>query len=116
MEALRQYFTPEFLGRLDAVISFTPLQQETLEKIAWKYLEQLRVRAAANGVQLCIPEEVAWELSARVKQQSGARQIRRLVQERVEGPLAMYLLKCGKKTGKIKIKVEEGKLIFQGGM
>ncbi len=114
MEALRQHFTPEFLGRLDAIVPFAPLGQEAMEGIARKYLNLLQTRAAANGIQLCIPEELARELSLRVKQRGGARQIRHLVQERVEGPLAVYLLKCNKKPGRIKIKLEEGKLSFQG--
>ena len=69
-------------------------------------------RTAANGIQLIFPENLAKELSGEVKDQSGARQIRRLVQEQVEGPLAVYLLKCAKKPSKIKSKLEDGKLVF----
>ena len=42
----------------------------------------------------------------------GARQIRRLVQTEVEGPLASYLLRCGKKPARVKPKLEDGKLLF----
>ncbi len=112
-EALRQYFTPEFLGRIDAVVPFAPLSQEAVEGIANKYLNQLLTRTASLGIQLAFPEELARELSKDAGQESGARQIRRLVQERVEGPLAVYLLKCSKRPAKIKSKLEEGKLIFQ---
>ena len=42
----------------------------------------------------------------------GARQIRRLVQTEVEGPLASYLLRCGKKPARVKPKLEDGKLDF----
>ncbi len=113
MEALRQHFTPEFLGRLDAIVPFVPLQQEAMEGIARKYLNQLQARAATIGIQLSFPEELAKELGAKGKQRGGARNIRHLVQEQVEGPLAVYLLKCTKKPGKIKTKLEDGKLIFQ---
>ena len=112
-EALRQYFTPEFLGRVDAVVPFAPLDREAMTGIAEKYLTQLLARTAAAGIQLIFPEELAGELSKRVGKEGGARQIRRLVQEQVEGPLAVYLLKCTKKPTKIKSKWEDGKLVFQ---
>ena len=113
VEALRQHFTPEFLGRLDAIIPFAPLQVEAMEGIAQKYLRQLQKRAEAVGIQLLFPEELAKELGTKGKLQGGARHIRHLVQERVEGPLAVYLLKCAKKPNRIKAKLEEGKLVFQ---
>lgn len=113
MEALRQQFSPEFLGRLDAIVPFAPLGQEAMEGIVEKYLRQLQARAAASGMQLVFPEGLAEELGCAGKQQGGARQLRHLVQERVEGPLAVFLLKCAKKPNKIKVKLEEGNLLFQ---
>ena len=112
-DALRQYFTPEFLGRIDAIVPFAPLSQEAMEGIAQKYLNQLFTRVGAMGIQLIFPDDLVNELSKRTGQDGGARQIRRLVQEQVEGPLAMYLLKSTRKPTKIKAKWEAGKLIFQ---
>ncbi len=113
MESVRRHFTPEFLGRLDAIVPFSALEQSALEGIARKYLRCLQDRAAATGIQLTFPEELPKELVGKGKQQSGARHIRHLVQEQVEGPLAVYLLQCSKKPGKIRIKQEDGKLVFQ---
>jgi len=112
-EALHQHFTPEFLGRLDAIVPFAPLTQEALEGIAQKYLTQLQDRVSGMGIQLSLPEELSKELGAKGKQQGGARNIRHLVQEQVEGPLAVFLLKCAKKPNKIQGKLEKGKLIFR---
>jgi ATP-dependent Clp protease ATP-binding subunit ClpC len=112
-EALHQHFTPEFLGRIDAIVPFAPLTSEAMEGIAKKYLSQLVTRVSDSGIQLVLPEELARELSKENKSDSGARHIRRLVQEQVEGPLAVHLLKCTKKPSKIKAKLENGKLIFQ---
>ncbi len=113
--ALRQAFTPEFLGRLDKMICFRPLSQEAMVKIAGKYLRELRQRAAVMGMQLQLPEELAQEMGARSMQKGGARQLRRLVQEQVEGPLAVFLLKSGKKQTKVKGKLTEGVLQFSAG-
>ena len=85
-----------------------------MEGIARKYLDQLRERAASNGIQLQLPEELAQELGRCSRKQGGARHLRRLVQERVEGPLAVFLLKNGKKPALVKAKLEDGNLRFIG--
>ena len=113
-EALRQRFTPEFLGRLDQIVYFAPLQEQDMEGIARKYLQQLQDRAKANGYQLQLPEELARDLGCHCKKQGGARHLRRLVQERVEGPLAVFLLKNGKKDGKVKATLKDGEVYFVG--
>ena len=112
--ALRQRFTPEFLGRLDKIVFFSPLKAQAMEGIARKYLRQLQQRAMNAGMQLQLPEELAGMLGSSCTQKSGARQLRALVQEQVEGPLAVYLLGCAKKPAKIKARLEDGVLRFQG--
>ena len=111
-EALREHFTPEFLGRVDEIVPFATLDPKAMEEIAEKYLVALTQRTAGAGIQLSLPKELAFCLCKDVGQQCGARQIRRLVQERVEGPLAVYLLQCAKKPAKIKSKLEGEKLVF----
>ena len=113
MNALRQRFTPEFLGRLDKTIHFTPLKQQDMEGILRKYLKQLQERTAASGIQLQLPEELACQLGGIDRKQGGARQLRRMVQEQVEGPLAIFLLKSAKKPGKVKGRWENGGICFQ---
>ena len=113
-KALEQYFTPEFLGRLDDIIQFAPLDGAALEAIAAKELRKLRERAADMGIQLILPEELSRELAAGGKTQGGARHIRHLVQQKVEGPLAVYLLHCTKKPAKLKGSMQNGSLCFSG--
>ncbi len=110
---LRQRFTPEFLGRLDKIVYFQPLQESAMTGIVEKYLQQLRDRTAANGIQLYFPEELASTLRRKAGKRDGARQLRRIVQEQVEGPLAVYLLQSGKKNAKIRAKLENDELQFQ---
>ena len=110
---LRQHFTPEFLGRLDQVIRFDPLGDGAMEAIAWKYLRQLQDRVSAIGSQLYLPEKLAQSLCSRCKGRGGARQLRRLIQSEVEGPLAVYLLKCSRRPGKIRVRLEGDSASFQ---
>mgnify|MGYP002509898998 CR=1 FL=1 len=66
------------------------------------------------GVQLRFPEELAQNLAKRCGQKEGARNMRRLVQEEVEGPLAVLLLKNHKKPSRIRAAHKEGMLQFIG--
>ena len=110
---LRQYFTPEFLGRLDKTVSFAPLGREAMEAIARKYLTQLQKRTEAAGCQLAVPEGTERWLTELAGGKDGARQLRRLVQDRIEGPLAAFLLGCSRRPGKLKLQLTEGEVRFQ---
>ena len=100
-QCLRQHFTPEFLGRLDEVLIFNSLHGRVMESIAGKYLDQLRVRAKKQGLELVLPGELAESLAARCRGKGGARQLRSLIQSRVEGPLTQYLLQQGLTAGTV---------------
>ena len=111
-QVLRQFFSPEFLGRIDSTIHFEKLGKGAMEAIAWKYLRQLQGRAAAAGMQLQLPQEAAAFLLEKLTGKDGARQLRRLVQSEVEGPLASFLLGCSRKPGKVRLRLEAGKVSF----
>ena len=83
-----------------------------MEAIAWKYLRQLQNRTAAVGTQLQLPQETAAFLMEKTEGKDGARQLRRLVQSEVEGPLAAFLLGCSRKPGKVKLRLEAGEVSF----
>ena len=56
-QALRQAFSPEFLGRIDQTVHFEALGKGAMEAIAWKYLRQLQQRTASAGIQLQLPRK-----------------------------------------------------------
>ena len=98
-EQLRRSFTPEFLGRLDEVLVFKSLGEDTMADIAEKYLEELRTRAKKQGMELRLPTELAGVLAKKCGTKAGARQLRGIVQTRVEGPLSGFLLGCAHTPG-----------------
>ena len=112
-ESLRQTFMPEFLGRLDQIIRFAPLGSKELEAIAEKYLNQLKGRMEAIGIQLELSEDIPAHLSAQCKSREGARHLRRLIQSKVEGPLAEELLRSGKKPAQIHGSLRDNVISFQ---
>ncbi len=109
---LKQAFSPEFLGRLDKIVHFSELDRSVLEKIAQKELSCLHKRAAALGMELQWPPELAANLAASCKSQGGARQLRHLVQEKLEAPLAELLLRTDNIPAKVKAGVEKEKIAF----
>ena len=110
--ALRQHFTPEFLGRLDKIVHFKPLENGAMETIAGKYLRELSERAGKQGIRLTLPEGLAAALGKNCRGKGGARQLRRIVQEKVEGPLAMHLLACNTQPKKVQAKLDGETVIF----
>lgn len=84
-----------------------------MERIAEKYLRALQERAAAAGIQLNLPVELAASLSARCRGKDGARQLRRMVQTEVEGALSSFLLGCSRRPTRVRGSIHEGTLSFQ---
>jgi ATP-dependent Clp protease ATP-binding subunit ClpA len=113
LAVLRQHFTPEFLGRIDHIIRFDALTGTVLEGIAGKYLDQLRTRAARTGLNLQFDPALRGYLAVQCREREGARGMRRLIQTKVEGPLAEFLLRSSRKPGKLWIGEKNGEICFQ---
>jgi len=109
--ALEQTFRPEFLGRLDRVVRFKALDDKAMERVANKFLSQLRQRSERSGVKLQLPKELAAHLRCTGKQ-GGARQLRRQVQEQVEAPLSQFLLQREEIGGTVCATLSDGVVHF----
>lgn len=111
LRAVRAHFSPEFLGRLDAVICMPPLMQKDLKSIAALQLEALAARAKACGVRFTFCPALPELLAGRCANASGgARQIRHLLRDEVEAPLARLLLSG---AANVRAETEEGKIILR---
>ncbi|MDD4345966.1 MAG: ATP-dependent chaperone ClpB [Desulfitobacteriaceae bacterium] len=99
-EELRQYFRPEFLNRLDEIIVFHPLDMEHIVKILEIQLELLRQRLDDRKLTLDLTEAAHAQL---VKEGYdpvfGARPLKRVIQQRLQNPLALKLLQGEFKEG-----------------
>ncbi len=93
MQALREQFPPEFLGRIDCIAPFRPLGETELTGIATLQLTALQKRAEEHRLRLSVTPELARGIAHRaLNSRSGAREIRRLIQTELEAPLADRLL------------------------
>lgn len=114
-KVLREYFSPEFLGRLDAVIAFRPLTTEVLEQIARQELEKTVERAARAGAKLDTDIQAALWLAERcARGRGGARDLRRCIRQVIETPVAQKLL-TAQEPVKLHTAVEHGELVILDG-
>ena len=109
--ALKQAFRPEFLGRLDLTVCFRPLDKKAMVAVAEKFLTQLTQRSRRAGVELKLPTELAENLCTDEKS-GGARQLRRVAQERVEAPLSRFLLEKDESCTSVQCLLVDGVVQF----
>ena len=98
MKALQEFLRPEFLGRVDEVITFRPLEQADLEKIAALMLDEYKPGLEARGLKL---EYTPQALAAIVNETStrfGARELRKTIRKTLEDPVAEAIV-AGRLTG-----------------
>lgn len=93
MDVVRQRFRPEFLNRLDAMVTFDPLDKEELARIAKIQIAQLQKRLDDRRITLDLDSAAqAWLVDRGFDPVYGARPLRRLVQTAVGDKLAMAIL------------------------
>jgi ATP-dependent Clp protease ATP-binding subunit ClpB len=87
------FFRPEFLNRIDEIVTFRSLTEEDLEVIVGLQLARLRTRLAERRLALEVTERAAaWIAQQGFEPAYGARPLRRVIQRSVEDPLALALL------------------------
>ncbi len=92
-KALAQFLRPEFLGRVDEVIAFKPLTEQTLQGIAALMLDEYKPGMEAKGIAYSYTPAA---LKALVQKSQGgrfgARDLRRTIRKAVEDPAAERLI------------------------
>jgi ATP-dependent Clp protease ATP-binding subunit ClpC len=92
--ALKEYFRPEFLGRVDEIVVFRHLDENSIRKITEKLLSECKLRMEKLGVNI-IFEESIFELIAKkgFDKKSGAREARRESARLLEDAFAEKFIK-----------------------
>ena len=87
-------FSPELLGRMDAVVEFRPLSQQTLTRIAALRLGEALARVEAAGLHVEADPDLPALLAAQcARDPAGARALRRLLQTSLLDPAAELILR-----------------------
>jgi ATP-dependent Clp protease ATP-binding subunit ClpA len=121
MAEIKRMFTPEFRNRLDATISFAPLNEDIILRVVDKFLMQLESQLAEKKVDVTYTEALKKYLAKNgFDPAMGARPMARLIQDTIRRALADELLfgrlaNGGKVTidaddeGKVKLDISEEK-------
>ncbi len=94
LKALQKQFPPEFVNRIDNVVTFEPLNKETIGQIVRIEIGLLQQRLKTHGHQLSVtPEAVGEIVEKSYDTKNGARPVKRAVQTYLEDPLTEILLR-----------------------
>ncbi len=92
-EELENHFRPEFINRVDAVVSFDFLDIEEINEIFHLELTKIQSRLAEREIQLEVTEEAQqYLIQLGFDNKHGARGIRRVLEERIEDPLSEMII------------------------
>jgi len=109
--ALRATFRPEFLNRIDEIITFKPLSLEDVERIVNLQMSEIQERLTEYGLTVELTDAARkWLAQEGFEPQFGARPLRRALQKYVESPLSVQMLQGAFKAGdKVVVDYVEGK-------
>ncbi len=97
---LKQYFKPEFLNRIDEIITFHPLNKEVQMKIVTKMLRDLDMRLIAQGIQITFADSLKdYILQQSFNIEFGARPVKRFIQKYIETFIAKGIIRGDIKPG-----------------
>jgi ATP-dependent Clp protease ATP-binding subunit ClpA len=113
-QAIEKVFSPEFRNRLDAIVTFGPLEPAVMETIVEKFILQLEAQLAERRVAITLlPEARQWLAEKGYDPLYGARPLARVIQTEVRDPLTDEIL-FGRleNGGTVTIGLADGKLTF----
>ena len=114
MTAVKNFFRPEFLNRVDAQLVFDPLTEDEMRRIFDIMVFGLRSRLGEKGIILSIAKDARESLLREaVKKDQGARPLRRMIQTQIEDPLSDMILSGKVPSGAtVDCALKDGKLSF----
>ncbi len=113
MNEVKQIFKPEFLNRIDETLVFHTLQKEEIAKIAGLLLEELTKRCREQlSIDVSFKDSVRkWLAETGYDAKYGARPLKRVIQNKLEDPMADEILAGKIKNGdRVDVKVVNGKV------
>lgn len=113
VDGLDEYFSPEFLNRIDRVVVFNPLDKVILKKIIVLQLDILKERLRELGIVLEYDTKaISLILKETYNPEFGARPVRRYIQDKIEDVIADRIVQ-GKKATSLLVTTLKGKLLVK---
>ena len=113
IKALGEFLRPEFMSRVDEIVTFAPLSPESLKRIAALMLGEYKEPLAAKGIGLSWTEAALALLCEKAKGgKFGARDLRRVIRKEVEDPLSEMLI-SGKALTSVQVDAQDGAIVLR---
>ncbi len=112
IEIIKRIFTPEFRNRLDSIMQFASLDQETVLHVVDKFIARLEAQLEPRKVEIQIESSAkAWIAQRGYDIKMGARPMERVIREHVKKPLAEEIL-FGRleNGGRVIVRAKDGEL------
>ncbi|MFW5697110.1 MAG: ATP-dependent chaperone ClpB [Fimbriimonadaceae bacterium] len=115
MKAVRDYFRPEFINRLDDMVVYRPLGVNQIKEIVDIQLDRLSKRLHEQRIEIELDDSARSELAtAGFDPVYGARPLKRAIQKRLLNPLATQLLKGEVQPGSsVRVRYENEEFVFE---
>ena len=115
MKALSEFLRPEFINRVDEIITFNHLTEEDFLGIAGIMLRELQDSLTARGLMLTWGEELRHYLVQKAYSTVyGARNLRRTIQRDLEDPISEKIIDSFEKPiSAIRIRVENEQIVLE---
>ena len=112
MKALSEFLRPEFLSRIDEIVTFSPLTKENYESIGALMLDEMKEPLAEKGITLKYGKKALALIAEKsFGQKFGARDIRKVIREEIEDKIAELIILSTKNPFKtIKIGANKSEL------
>jgi ATP-dependent Clp protease ATP-binding subunit ClpB len=112
LDALRDFFRPEFLNRLDEIIVFDILSREVIRNIVDIKIRDIKERIQGKGINISLTEEsLSYLAEEGYNPHYGARPLSRLIQEKILNPIAMMIIsKTAQKGDTLYVSLKSGSL------
>ncbi|WP_088102059.1 ATP-dependent Clp protease ATP-binding subunit [Halalkalibacter urbisdiaboli] len=111
LESLRDYFKPEFLNRIDAIIEFNHLEKTDLIHIIDIMLNELKATLEEQHLSIELTQAAKEKIAELGYHQAfGARPLRRAIQEHIEDQITTHLIESEQSLSAFKVNVVNGEI------
>ncbi len=112
--ALRDHFRPEFLNRVDEIVQFSRLRREDIDRVVDMQMIRLDQRLEEQDIRLILTPEAREKIADEGYDPAyGARPLKRVIQKRIQDPLAMEMLTGAVMPGDdVEVTVENDALVM----
>ncbi len=114
METMKDYFSPEFLNRIDDIVIFDVLSMSAIREIVKIQIDLVKERLSLKEISIELSDD-AYEYLAKegYNPQYGARPLKRVIQNKILNPIASLIIsKKIMKGGSVSVGIKSGELSF----